>query len=49
MFVAADFQNGELDIYKYAVSALTYEYRINNGLTFSDDVVGAAFDSASKQ
>jgi hypothetical protein len=48
-FVVGDFQNGELDLYKYTTSALTYEYSISSGLTFADDVVGAAFDPASKQ
>jgi hypothetical protein len=48
-FVAADYANGALDVYKYSTKALTYEYNINNGLDVSDDVEGAAFDPHSKE
>jgi hypothetical protein len=48
-FIAGDYANGEIDVYKYSTKGLTYEYSFNNGLSVSDDVEGAAFDPRSKQ
>lgn len=48
-FVTGDYANGALDVYKYSIKGLTYEYSINNGLTAGDDVEGAAFDPGSRQ
>jgi hypothetical protein len=48
-FIAGDYANGELDVYKYSTKGLKYEYSFNNGLDVSDDVEGAAFDPRSKQ
>lgn len=49
MFIAGDYANGELDVYKYSTKGLTYQYSANNGLSVSDDVEGAAFDPRSKE
>ena len=43
-FVGADYQYGEIDVYKYAPTRLTYLYSFNNGLDAGDDVEGAAFN-----
>lgn len=45
-FAGADFQNGEIDMYKYESSTgkIKYEYSFNNGLNASDLVEGAAFN-----
>jgi hypothetical protein len=48
-FVAADYQNGQLDVYSYTISGITYEYSVNNGLTPADLVEGAAFAPRSKE
>jgi hypothetical protein len=48
-FIAGDYTNGELDVYKYSTTALTYLYSFNNGLSSADDVEGAAFVPRSKQ
>jgi hypothetical protein len=48
-WVGADFDNGQLDVYKYSTKALTYEYSISSGLDDEDDVEGAAFSPSSKQ
>ncbi len=39
---AADFEFGQVDVYKYGPTSLTYEYSFNNGLSASDDVEGVA-------
>jgi hypothetical protein len=49
LWVGGDYENGMLDVYKYSTSALTYEYSISNGLSASDDLLGAAFSPSSKQ
>jgi hypothetical protein len=41
-FFAADDEFGQIDVYKYTPTALTYEYSFSNGLTQSDDVEGVA-------
>jgi hypothetical protein len=48
-FVAADYANGQLDVYSYSTSGLTYEYSVNNGLAAADLVEGAAFAPRSKE
>jgi hypothetical protein len=50
-FVAADWQNGQVDIYKYnkTSSTLKYWYSFNNGLNASDEVLGATFAPSSEQ
>jgi hypothetical protein len=42
-FAAADSQNGQIDIYKYSSTALTYEFSFNQDLSRSADVEGVAF------
>jgi hypothetical protein len=44
-FAAADFQYGQVDVYKYEATTgkIKYAYSFNNGLTASDIVEGAAF------
>lgn len=41
-FVAADFQYGQIDVYKYSPTKLSYEYSFDNGLSPSNDVEGTA-------
>lgn len=48
-FVTADYQYGQIDVYKYANGTLTYRYSFNNGLTASQDVIGAAFNPNSRE
>jgi len=48
-FATGDFQNGQIDIYKYSPSALTYQYSFNNGLSASLDVEGAAYNPRSRE
>ncbi|MGC1379415.1 MAG: hypothetical protein WA814_00170 [Candidatus Baltobacteraceae bacterium] len=48
-FAAADFQYGQIDVYKYAGSSLKYLYSFNKGLSVSDDVEGAAYNPPSKE
>lgn len=38
-----DNQFGQVDVYKYATTKLTYEYSFNRGLSASEDVESAAF------
>jgi hypothetical protein len=40
---------GQVDIYKYTPTALTYYYSFNNSLTASDDVEGVAYSPSSKK
>jgi hypothetical protein len=44
-----DFQNGQIDVYKYSPSGITLNYSFNNGLSASLIVEGAAFNPRSKQ
>lgn len=50
-YAAADFQYGQIDIYKYnsKKSTLTYWYSFNNGLSAVNIVEGVAFAPRSKQ
>lgn len=48
-FVAADYVNGEVDVYKYRRTGLLYQYSFNNGLSSSDTIEGAAYNPASKE
>ncbi len=48
-FVAADYQNGEIDIYRYSPHHLIYKYSFNNGLAASLDVEGVAVNPRSKE
>jgi len=48
-FAAGDFSVGQVDVYYYSPTALTYWYSFNNGLGASYDVEGAAFNPRSKQ
>ncbi|HEY6326141.1 MAG TPA: hypothetical protein VIW73_06455 [Candidatus Cybelea sp.] len=47
--VVGNYLAGQLDIYKYTPTALTYYYSFNNGLTASSDVEGAAYSPSSKK
>jgi len=44
-----DYVSGNIDVYYYSPSALTYWYSFNNGLTASYDVEGAAYNPRSDQ
>lgn len=48
-FVAADYVNGEIDVYKYRRTGLIYQYSFNNGLSSADTIEGAAYNPASKE
>jgi hypothetical protein len=47
VFEAADFEHGQVDVYRYAgTSGITYLYSFNDGMTPSGDVEGVAIDPA---
>lgn len=48
-WVGGDYANGMLDVYKYSTYGLIYEHSVDNGLSLSDEVEGAAFSRAAKQ
>ncbi len=48
-FATGDYQYGQIDIYKYRPSALTYEYSFNNGLSTSLIVEDAVYNPRSKE
>ncbi len=48
-FVAGDVEFGQLDVYDYSPTSLTYSYSINNGFAPSEDVEGAAYNPRSQQ
>jgi hypothetical protein len=50
-FAAADFEYGQIDVYKYTASSgkIKYLYSFNNGLSASDVVEGAAFAPRAHQ
>ena len=47
-FAAADYQYGQIDIYKYAPTNIAYMYSFNNGLS-SGERMGAAYNPRSKE
>lgn len=49
VYVAADFQYGQIDVYHYSLSSLSYWYSFNNGLTASDYVEGVAESPRSRR
>lgn len=42
-FAAADYQDGQIDLYKYSTSALTYEFSFSQDLSRGASVEGVAF------
>lgn len=48
-FAAANYVAGQIDVYKYGTSALTYLYSFTNGLNPSYSVKGAAYNPRSKE
>lgn len=46
-FAAADYQYGQVDVYKYSPRTLTYLYSFNSGL--SSAITGAAYNPRSKE
>ncbi|HEY2476100.1 MAG TPA: hypothetical protein VGI19_15030 [Candidatus Cybelea sp.] len=48
-FATANYVAGEVDVYKYSTTALTYLYSFTNGLTPSYSVKGAAYNPRSKE
>jgi hypothetical protein len=48
-FAAADNQYGQVDIYRYRPTKMTYVYSFNNGLSQTDDVIDAAYNPRSKE
>jgi hypothetical protein len=49
IYAAADFQNGQIDVYHYSASGPTYWYSFNNGLDASALVEGVAVAPRSKK
>jgi hypothetical protein len=47
-FAAADYQYGQIDIYKYTPTNITYMYSFNNGLS-AGERMGAAYNPRSKE
>jgi hypothetical protein len=48
-FAAGDEQYGQVDIYDYTPTSLTYQYSFNNGLSYSATVGGVAYSPRSKE
>lgn len=48
-YAMGDFANGEIDVYTYTPTNISYRYSFNNGLAASYDVEGVAYNPASKQ
>ncbi len=48
-FMAGDFVNGQVDVYYYSPTSLTYWYSYNNGLSPSGKIEGVGYNPASKQ
>ncbi|HEX4014374.1 MAG TPA: hypothetical protein VHX17_10875 [Candidatus Cybelea sp.] len=48
-FATANYVAGEVDVYQYSPTALTFLYSFTNGLTPSDSVKGAAYNPRSKE
>lgn len=48
-FACGDYTLGQIDVYYYSPTSLTYWYSFNNGLGASDDVEGAAYNPRSRQ
>ncbi len=48
-FATANYVAGEIDVYKYSTTALTFLYSFSNGLTPSYSVKGAAYNPRSKE
>lgn len=44
-----DFSLGQIDVYYYSPTSLTYWYSFNNGLPFSDEPEGVAYNPRSRQ
>jgi hypothetical protein len=47
-FAAGDYQYGQIDVYKYKPTNLTYQYSVNNGLYLKAYPTGAAFAPSSR-
>ncbi len=48
-FATANYVGGEIDVYKYGTTALTYLYSFSNGLNASYSVKGAAYNPRSEE
>lgn len=48
-YAGADYQYGQVDVYKYSPTKMTYEYSFNNGMSVNDEVIGAAFVPRSRE
>jgi hypothetical protein len=46
-FAAADYEYGQVDVYKYSPTTVTYLYSFNSGL--NSDISGAAYNPRSKE
>ncbi|MGB8909469.1 MAG: hypothetical protein WCC84_12050 [Candidatus Cybelea sp.] len=47
-FMAGDFANGQVDVYLYTPTSLTYFYSYSNGLSVSGKIEGVAYNPAQK-
>jgi hypothetical protein len=48
-FAAADYQYGQVDVYRYSPTAITYRYSFNNGISVNSGIVGAAYNPRSRE
>jgi hypothetical protein len=48
-FACGDYALGQIDVYYYSPTSLTYWYSFNNGFSVSDDVEAAAYNPRSRQ
>jgi hypothetical protein len=48
-YAVGDYQYGQVDIYSYSPTAVTYKYSFNNGLSTSATVGGAAYSPRSSE
>jgi hypothetical protein len=48
-FATADYQLGQVDIYKYTPTAITFMYSFNNGVSLGANLVGVAYNPRSKE
>jgi hypothetical protein len=48
-FAEADYQYGQVDVYRYSPTAITYRYSFNNGISVNSGIVGAAYNPRSRE
>jgi hypothetical protein len=48
-YASADYQYGQIDVYAYSPTKMTYKYSFNNGLSANDEVEGVTYVPRSKE